>query len=205
MFRHLRSPRVSSGDALLSAILTGGDVETPAGESPQALIASLTSESLAGYVHHALGELPAPHSQEIAALRDALRPLRMTQAVRTLHRNARLEDALNALQGIPLMPLKGTELVHRAYASPELRESCDIDLWVQPDHLEGALAALAKIGFHETDLDAAIRAFHRGPGHHVPLECKDTGVLLELHHKLYPDLPEVAHREIWNRGNALGS
>lgn len=87
--------------------------------------------------------------------------------------------------GIPYMPLKGAVL--RAYY-PEnwKRTSCDIDILVKPENLDGAKEALkAKLGYTEEGLHA----------HEVSLYSED-GVHLELHYELISPDESTLHRKM---------
>jgi hypothetical protein len=172
------------------------------------LVEGLSRERLAAYAHHVLsGTLPpAPVLRE---LRDRLRPLRHATAAKAMSSERLLEQALDALNAgsVPVMPLKGTELAALLYSAPELRDVSDIDLWVEPSRLDHALAVLTEAGWRHQHTDPAIQAYHRRDGYAWPLLDAEHGFLLELHHRLHPDLPPDAQARIWEgagRGQLLG-
>ena len=52
-----------------------------------------------------------------------------------------------AAAAIPVIPLKGPMLAERIYGGIALRQSCDLDLLVRPEHIGSASSQLEKLGF----------------------------------------------------------
>lgn len=111
----------------------------------------------------------------------------------TLHRNARLADAMLEIldglgrAGIEAMPVKGLVLADRFYGSLAARPCADLDVLVRPADLPAARAALSDLGYRQRrtiGFKALTHEFHdpawgRGdePDH----------VRLELHWALWAD------------------
>ena len=196
-------------DRILAAVLDGADPPPLDPPALRAAVQSLIQENLAAYVHARLFASSPPRSTQVERLLESLRPARLEAAKRSLYLQVQLKKSLATLgkAGIAVMPFKGAELAHLAYPAPETRHCIDLDLWVEPSRIEAALAALAADGWREENLDPLVRAFHRERDYHVPLVDERKKLLLELHHRLYPDLPARAQREIWQHaspGELLG-
>ena len=73
--------------------------------------------------------------------------------------------------GIPAAVLKGAAAA-RSYPEPELRKAGDIDLLVEPEHLEEACRVLEKLGCRAAEWQPAL--------HHVALWAED-GIETEVH------------------------
>ena len=89
------------------------------------------------------------------------------------------------------IPLKGA-VIRGYYPEPYMRTSCDIDILVPPEELEGALNALESIGFRKENAER----------HDISLFSPD-GVHLELHFALSdPDDPFYGEffDGLWNDG-----
>lgn len=103
---------------------------------------------LVAVLGHVLDELRLEHLLEPDALL-ALRRRRVAQVANYSSNKYTLAEVAANLRaaGIPFMPLKGVALAESLYPTPNLRRVSDIDLYVQPHHLEAACAALAQSGF----------------------------------------------------------
>lgn len=205
----MRDSAESHSDRVLGALLRGGRPPSIRADELDLLIGAWDREHLAAYAHAGLSAWPPPRPEPVRCLLDRLFPLRRAAAHRAVLLTERLEQALDLLAraGVPVMPLKGTELAHRLYAAPELRFMADLDLWVPADAAGDALAALGGAGWRDVHPDPAVHAFWTARGYHLPLLCPDGQFHLELHHHLHPEIPARAQQGIWDRatpGRLLG-
>lgn len=102
---------------------------------------------------------------------------------------AGLESTLDALNGVPVMPLKGPMLAEALYGDPALRPSNDLDLLVRKEDFSHAEALLLNQGFEaEEDTDDYHRVFQRG------------NLTVELHYDLAsPRGLRFDVGEVWSR------
>lgn len=191
----------AGGDAVLTCLLRGLPLPDLAPGPVDAIVQSLSREGLAAFVHDQLLEVRETRPSWACQLAQRLRPLRLAAAGREMLLTETLAAVLDLLvsAGIPVMPLKGAELAYRLYAAPAQRFMSDLDLWVPADAVIEALDLLARDHWRETNADPAIRAYHLERGYHIPLEHPQRHIELELHHRLYPDLPTPAQESIWER------
>lgn len=79
-------------------------------------------------------------------------------AAHTLYAAARFREVVDALDGIPVCPLKGIHLLDRVYREdPECRVLGDLDLLLPRERIEEAVARLRRLGLEETPLSQRIR------------------------------------------------
>jgi hypothetical protein len=68
-----------------------------------------------------------------------------------------------AARAIPVVPLKGPMLAERIYGGINLRQSCDLDLLVMPQHIGSANSLLEKLGFTSSSSPIGFHyLWHRG-------------------------------------------
>lgn len=107
--------------------------------------------------------------------------------------------------GVRFLLLKGPALARQAYPAPELRSCDDLDLWLEPDNLDVALAALESAGYRRTPpLAPRVAAGARRAGLDVALVHPLQGRLVELasgHRRLAPT--RRAAREVLAEAVAL--
>lgn len=96
-----------------------------------------------------------------------------------------LARILNALQGIPVVVLKGAALASTLYPDIGLRPMVDLDLLVPREKLETAVQIMRRQGYYEP-VPEIVPGFHRTHLHHVCLQLADShhNTLVELHWKL---------------------
>lgn len=118
-----------------------------------------------------------------AAVWRALESETRQTAVRTLRFHAELAALARALavDGIPLIVLKGAYLAQETYGNPALREMVDLDVLVRREHLQAAIDVLLARGYSplrpfEVDVDAAA-------SHHVTRLMGHDGAV-EVHWNL---------------------
>jgi hypothetical protein len=125
-----------------------------------------------------------------AALREALHET----AVHNTLLLAELARAARTLEraGIACVALKGAVLMARHYPTPALRQAVDLDLLVDPERFDDAVAALRAAGYREAEYTQATafdgRSFAEAldaPHFHAcaPLTA-DSGVTLDLHRRM---------------------
>ncbi len=118
-------------------------------------------------------------------LRERLVVARRRSAVASLVRSAALRNALAALEqaGVPVVVLKGAALASQVYPDAALRPMQDLDLWVPPERLTVAAAALIGAGFRFPDRTTAGRQLPvaEGLATVLSLELPGTALLVELH------------------------
>ncbi len=84
----------------------------------------------------------------------------------------RLREALSQ-EGIPFLPLKGS-VIRLYYPEPWMRTSCDIDILIREEQVDGAAQILAeKLGY----------AYEKKSYHDISM-MSESGVHLELHHSI---------------------
>ena len=101
---------------------------------------------------------------------------------------------------IPFIPLKGTLLSYRIYGDPAVRFSHDIDLLIEPDHLDHIMEIMRAEGFilregafwpENREMRDLIISF----SHHISVVNKKTGTCVEFHWTLLDSLP-VSHKKL---------
>lgn len=113
----------------------------------------------------------------------------------------RVGDALSSA-GVRWILLKGAALRRTVYPDAALRPMHDIDLWVHPEDLDGADAALRLAGVRRAFPDAAWPAI-RGIGQEAGYVDPTTEVPVELHpglrqYERYRGVLEVPPDRIWD-------
>jgi hypothetical protein len=88
------------------------------------------------------------------------------------HELQRIYEAFDKAK-IPYMPLKGS-VIRDLYPEPWMRTSCDIDILVDEEHINAAVAIL----------EEQLRYRNEGPGVHDVCLYSESGVHLELHYSL---------------------
>ncbi|GAC1658434.1 MAG: hypothetical protein NVS9B1_18310 [Candidatus Dormibacteraceae bacterium] len=118
-------------------------------------------------------------------VRSELRTLREEIGRRNLRLAAALLAAIDTLAGagVTALPIKGVVLAQQLYGGLAERECADIDLLVDPDSREVAIAALAVAGWITTPAPAA--AVHLIRRTQVVIELEREGVPLDLHWDLF--------------------
>jgi hypothetical protein len=115
-------------------------------------------------------------------------------AARNLLLDTEQERLLNLLKtaGVPALPLKGTRLAASLYSDLALRGQVDVDIYVRPDGLPAALAALEADGYRRLTAAGLPSERLAATGDEFTSECsleKRAGplpVLVELHWRLLP-------------------
>ncbi len=122
--------------------------------------------------------------------------------------NLRLEKELQtiiamlAAENIPCMPIKGIVLSYLLYEDPAIRPVVDLDILVQPHHLDRVLDLLLARGYAWTvHADRMRSRWYRRISHHVALIHQERRIILEVHGKLVqPNRARpVAGERIWQR------
>lgn len=116
-------------------------------------------------------QLSSDISQQLkqASRQQRIRNMVMTQAF------VAIQNGFNSAE-IRAMPLKGIVLANTVYPSPTLRFFDDIDILIEPDRADDALAILHKLGYR-THPRAEKPDWHHLP----PQEHTKTGTTIELH------------------------
>ncbi|MDO9326321.1 MAG: nucleotidyltransferase family protein [Methanoregula sp.] len=80
---------------------------------------------------------------------DSLNRIFLYAAARNLRAGRQIQVITNALKdaGIPVILLKGHALARTVYPDPALRQSCDIDLLIQPHNIPASEEVLEKLGY----------------------------------------------------------
>lgn len=164
--------------------------------------------------HQVAGELGTGFPELIARLPAPLATLvragRQHNQLRALRLSAGLVRVMRAFEheAIPVLPLKGPVLSMRLYGNSCVRQSCDLDILVDPADLYRAVDALKALGF-QPRFELPQRPLHlrqvQRSMHH--LGFADAGQLsLELHWRTDPvpatSLPRL--RELWPRLERIG-
>jgi hypothetical protein len=86
-------------------------------------------------------------------------------------------DALRTA-GIPALIIKGPALAHSVYPDPSIRQSADIDLLVQPQHMPATEEVLEKLGY-----TCPLKYFHNSPdkNYEENFYPRNKGLTIELH------------------------
>ncbi len=109
--------------------------------------------------------------------------------------DAALEEAVDALATDGLQPLllKGPAFARWLYDEPSDRSYTDLDLLVEPDHLDPARRTLARLGYAELTQ----RAHPHQREHHETWVRRLSPAVIELHHTIF--LLEAPPQEVWDR------
>lgn len=159
------------------------------------LLATAERHRVAGLVAHGLAAAGVVAS---AAVAPRLRARAAEIAMRELAcaGEARRLDGLLRTAGIAPVTLKGVAVAMLAFGRLGLRQNHDIDLLVLPEEMDAALATLAGAGYDpvgSADPRDAQRPWSRRPKD-TPLLHRDTGLLVELHHRLFENAHLLARR-----------
>lgn len=104
------------------------------------------------------------------------------------HESARVTAALTE-KGIPFLLMKGA-VIRPLYPSPEMRVSCDVDIFYDKKHRRAVDRLMADFGYtlHESD-----------PNHDEYLHT--SGIILEMHRNFLTDFPTVDryYEDVWER------
>src|SRR3972149_7087801 len=129
----------------------------------------------------------------------------------SLARNLVLQDELSRLlselneQGIPVIVLKGAALLENIYRDISLRPMNDLDILVQPEHLDLALAIALRRGYtYLTTRDTSGQSKKNGR-HLDKLILREKGVLLEIHQHIV-DTCDPYHFDLdgfWSRAEPV--
>jgi len=143
-----------------------------------------------------------PGSAGAEAAHERLTQLAMVADFRQARVRGTLAEALRILEAasIPVMLLKGAALAGFVYRGFPDRPMEDLDVLVQPGDAGRAFDALVREHWKASDGDRA-RNGDRGGAlhHHLPqLRHSESGVVLEIHHSLFP----VGHPFAWNEAES---
>jgi hypothetical protein len=145
---------------------------------PQALAAWLTRHDLAGLAFASV------LSTELD-LAERLKPAALGAAAANLAHFATLEliETRFAIEGIPIVLLKGAALATTAYRDSSLRPMTDLDLWVRDEDMPRASGVLSGLGFRlEGGLPHRPRALQERSRGELVFRPEDGGHgLVELH------------------------
>jgi hypothetical protein len=148
--------------SLLRALPDHGEI--PALDDAQwtALLDLADGQGLSALLHHALGDR-AP--QAVRARLSSAHLAQVARALRLKRLNDFVLDGLNA-RGLTPVLLKGFGISSRYWPDWALRPSGDVDVLLEPDHIETAVAFLQESGFSE-HADAGhpegeVHTHHRG-------------------------------------------
>lgn len=106
-----------------------------------------------------------------------------------------LGEAVTRLRavGVDAVVVKGAALATSVYAEPGTRAMHDVDLWVGPQHLDDACAALLDAGW--TTLDAVA-----GPFYHAVAVVHPNGSSVDVHRSVvFPRFSPVEESSWWDR------
>lgn len=106
--------------------------------------------------------------------------------VRSARMRSALVEILRAFESgsVRAIPLKGPILAERLYPEGIARPSTDLDLLLDEESLDYALAVLGPLGYTPSDSDARA-AYHRKHHYHLGLDGGDDGFLVELHFRAH--------------------
>jgi hypothetical protein len=94
----------------------------------------------------------------------------------------------------PMALLKGISLCERDYPEPHLRPMRDLDLLVDAESVREVESALIRLGYEPE----ASRHRYRGHHHLVPYVHPDTGVFVEIHHRLFRPLTPLGSDPVFS-------
>ncbi len=104
------------------------------------------------------------------------------------HEGARVTAALRE-KGIPFLVMKGA-VIRPLYPAPEMRVSCDVDIFYDKKHRRTVDAMMAEFGYtlHESD-----------PNHDEYVHT--SGIILEMHRNFLTEFPTVDryYENVWDR------
>ncbi len=109
------------------------------------------------------------------------------------------EQVMSTLGGldIPWTVLKGFDLGPRIYRRAEERPTSDLDFLVAPEHRTDAVEALQSAGWQNLFPGQRYAAYLRDEGYADSLTLgPQSGILLEIHFRLWGLLPERAGRDV---------
>lgn len=159
------------------------------GERPDVRWAEwLHNQELAGYTIFRLraAGLEARLSPE---LQEALRERYYLTAGDTTLRKEELAKALRTLNAAGIIPVlfKGAALAHTVYPDPVCRPMTDLDLWIAPEEMAPAQAALESLGYVQYISHARPIEFQTQRSGEIQLLGPPNGSsLIELHRSIFP-------------------
>lgn len=177
-------------DTLLALIapLCGGQKTAPqvAPEDYKTLCLLAKRHSVANLLYLACKDDPALPSE----LRAALEGLLFSSVQQQLQQEYEAGRVFAALEkaGIRFLPMKGVVL-RPLYPKPEMRVSCDVDIFYDKEARPRLRELMAALGFVPNGTDANHDDFKKG------------NVSIEMHHNLMSHFPTVDayYRDIWDR------
>ncbi len=177
---------VGRGDAVfhdaVAALLAG---RTPRADMDLVAFATWASRHRVGPYLSRIAAVLSPPIE--AALRPGLMGAHAFWMVREASTRAVL-DALGRAGAAPVL-FKGLGAALLVYPDPAERPLGDLDLLLRPGTLPNALAALTALGCRPRSEDPAVVDYFTNDNYQYPVIHPDLG-LIELHHRLWPDLPE---------------
>ncbi|MEM8961602.1 MAG: nucleotidyltransferase family protein, partial [Acidobacteriota bacterium] len=116
--------------------------------------------------------------------------------------DAALSGAARELEraGVSFAPIKGSDLAHRIYASPDERPSGDVDLLIDAAGFEAARQGLLDAGWRAVTDDPLTERYLRDEGYAWQATGRDD-VLLELHVRLWGMVPEALGASLLNEAS----
>jgi hypothetical protein len=123
-----------------------------------------------------------------------LRSAVLTEDLRWLKYQEIFRSALAVLNraGIPFLVLKGAALGEGCYPSPVLRHTGDIDLLLRKDDAARAADLFAGLGWRRASVTSPVARHHR----HLPPLTHESGLPLELHHRIAPAFYTVPYDQL---------
>lgn len=108
-----------------------------------------------------------------------------------------------AENGIRTIQLKGPVLAIQLYGDLSLRTSKDLDILIDPEDVEQAEAAMAKLGYEATDKHDSDPNWKR-KYHHLSFSHKECWANIELHWRLNPNpVDNLSFRQLWERRDTV--
>jgi hypothetical protein len=149
------------------------------------LIDLASKHSIAQVLQICLKANPAIDVSPDAALR--IREIYLYAAARNLKVYHKLDIILKAFEasGVVVVPFKGAWLTKRVYESIALRQSVDVDLWVQRNQLEEARSVMRSLGYAAHSRENRPQTLQDALGGETKMSQKDAP-MVELHWKVFP-------------------
>jgi hypothetical protein len=98
--------------------------------------------------------------------------------------------------GIPWMPIKGMDLGYRLWPGPEARPTSDLDVLVPVARFREARASLGEAGWKGLLNGDEYECFLASEAYNWEAR-NDSGILLELHFRLWPSTPPSWAESLW--------
>lgn len=170
----------------LIAPLCGGVKQDVQVEDYKTLCLMAKKHSVANLLYLALKDDPA-FPADLRAAMEALLFNSMRQQVAQEYEAERVFSALEKA-GIRFLPMKGIVL-RPLYPAPEMRISCDVDLFYDKAERARAGELMVSLGYQSDGADANHEGFVKGP------------VSIELHHNLMTHFPTIDayYEDLWSR------